>query len=540
MTIQYLLSIIIFFPLVGMVAIFFIPKENENAIKWTAVLTSIVPFILSVILWQGYLSYVDARAMEAGGMYYPEPPIAWIPTLNIWYRLGVDGVSVPLIFLTTLLTIISLFYSSYVIKDRVKEYFALFLLLETGMLGVFAALDFFLFYIFWEIGLVPMYFLIGIWGHTEDRPQYSAMKFFIYTLIGSVLMLLAILALYFQTGSFDIVAIAKHPALMDPKWWLFKNLAFWGMFAAFAIKVPMWPFHTWLPDAHTAAPTAGSVILAGVLLKLGAYGFIRVLMPIFPDVLWRYAGLAIAILAVISIVYGAFVSMAQTDLKRLIAYSSVNHMGYTMLGIAAAAMVNWEGYKPYADSAAIALNGAVLQMFNHGIITGGLFLMVGMLYERAHTRRVDAFGGLAEKIPTYYGLMMLTSFASLGLPFLAGFVSEFMIFRGAFHIIPGIAALGVIGIVVTAAFILWKIIQMVFLGPVDEHKYAELEHHLSVNTLAEYWQSSGKGRFMKDMQSWEVVAMTPLAVFMVAIGVFPAPIINLINTTAIKILSSIS
>ena len=245
------------------------------------------------------------------------------------------------------------------------------------------------------------------------------------------------------------------------------------------------------------------------------------------------------IIAVLTMTIANISALVQENIKRLIAYSSVNHMGYTMLGIAAAAIVNGPGFKPFTDSAAIALNGAVLQMFNHGIITGGLFLMVGMLYERAHTRNVDAFGGLAEKIPTYYGVMMLTSFASLGLPFLAGFVSEFMIFRGAFHIIPGIAAIGVIGIVITAAFILWKIIQMVFLGPVDEHKYEEMEHHLSVNTLAEYWQPSGKGKFMKDMQSWEVVAMTPLAVFMVAIGIFPAPIINLINGTALKILSSI-
>ncbi|MBI3734883.1 MAG: NADH-quinone oxidoreductase subunit M, partial [Chloroflexi bacterium] len=463
MSIPYLLSLIVLVPtLLGTIPLLFVPKENETLIKRWAMLVSLVPLALSALLWIGY---------QADGKIQYGEVADWIPTLNIFYRLGVDGISVPLIFLTTLLTVISLWYSSHVIHERVKEYFALFLLLETGMLGVFCALDFFLFYIFWEIGLVPMYFLIGIWGHEEDRPQYSALKFFIYTLIGSVLMLLAILALYFATGTFDITALPEAFRKANVADWQ-RSLMFWGIFAAFAIKVPMWPFHTWLPDAHTAAPTAGSVILAGVLLKLGGYGFIRVLLPIFPDVLMNYAGIIVAVLAVISIVYGAFVSMAQVDLKRLIAYSSVNHMGYTMLGIAAASLA--VGVKGLEDARAVALNGAVLQMFNHGIITGALFLLVGMLYERAHTRRVDAFGGLATPVPRYYGLVMLTSFASLGLPGLAGFVSEFMIFRGAFAIIPGIAAVGVLGIVITAAFILWKIIQMVFLGPLNE-KWANMK-----------------------------------------------------------------
>jgi NADH-quinone oxidoreductase subunit M len=532
MTIPYILSLIIFIPTVlGSIPILFM--RSESLIKRWAVLVSVVPFVLAVLLWVGY-------AQQGSGAISNTELLPWIPTLNINYWLGVDGISVPMVFLTTLLTVIALFYSSYVIDHRVKEYFALFLLLETGMLGVFCALDFFLFYIFWEVGLVPMYFLIGIWGHDEDRPQYSALKFFIYTLVGSVLMLLAILGLYFATGTFDITQLpaAFQKSNTD---WLVRNLMFWGIFAAFAIKVPMWPFHTWLPDAHTAAPTAGSVILAGVLLKLGAYGFIRILLPIFPDVLIAYAGVIIGVLAVVSIVYGAFVSMAQSDLKRLIAYSSVNHMGYTMLGIAAAAVVNGQGFKAYADSAAIALNGAVLQMFNHGIITGGLFLLVGMLYERAHTRSVNAFGGLASKLPRYYGIMMLTSFASLGLPALAGFVSEFMIFRGAFAIIPSLAAIGVIGIVVTAAFILWKIIQLVFLGPLDETKYEHMTEHLTPQVLAAYWdQASGKAqRFMKDMTGWEVAAMVPLAVFMIVIGLYPKPILDLINTSAVVILKAI-
>jgi NADH-quinone oxidoreductase subunit M len=522
-----ILSLIIFSPLIGTFLLLMPFVKGDRLMKRIALVVSLIPFVLACVLW---FFYLPSKANE---MQFTET-LAWIPQLNIYYFVAVDGVSVPMIFLTTLLTVISVFYSGYVINHRVREYFALFLLLETGMLGVFCALDFFLFYLFWEIGLVPMYFLIGIWGHDEDRPQYSALKFFIYTLVGSVLMLLAILAMYFYTGTFTITHLPEAFKVVDNP--LVRNLAFWGIFAAFAIKVPMWPFHTWLPDAHTAAPTAGSVILAGVLLKLGAYGFIRILMPIFPDVLMSYAGLVIGVLAVISIVYGAFVSMAQVDLKRLIAYSSVNHMGYTMLGIAAASLAI--GMNEFEDARTIALNGAVLQMFNHGIITGGLFLMVGMLYERAHTRRVDAFGGLASGVPKYDGMMMLTSFASLGLPALAGFVSEFMIFRGAFTIIPALAAIGVIGIVITAAFILWKIIQMVFLGPLDAHKYEEMEHHLSADTLAMYWSQAGgtAKRFMKDMMSWEMAAMAPLAVFMILIGLYPTWILYTINQSALEII----
>ncbi len=510
-----LLTIITFLPLLGAVVVLLLPKNNERLIKSWAVAISIVPLLLSIYLWFSY-------NQTTGGYQFVEM-LPWIPQLGASYHMGVDGLSVPLIFLTTLLTTLGLWYSNRVIKVRVREFFLLFLLLEMGMLGVFVALDFVLFYVFWEIGLVPMYFLIAIWGQAKDRPQYAAIKFFLYTLVGSVAMLLAILGIYFVTGTFDIVRAAELKPFANDM--VLGSLAFWAFFLAFAIKVPSFPFHTWLPDAHTAAPTAGSVILAGVLLKLGAYGFLRIVLPTFPNAFKQWA-LVVVALGVISIIYGALVSMAQWDLKRLIAYSSVSHMGYVMLGIGAAAAGIGMAEAGTFDSQAMAINGAALQMFNHGIITGGLFFLVGIIYERSHTRELKRFGGLGAKLPYFYGIMLVTAFASLGLPGLAGFWSEFLVFRGAFDIVAVYAAIGVIGIVFTAAYILWKIVQFVFLGEYDAHK---IDHWTDLDTGEEKHDPV-------DMSRFEKVTMWPLVAFMILFGIFPTPLINFFNLASTELL----
>jgi NADH-quinone oxidoreductase subunit M len=504
------LSLLVALPVIGAVIVLLIPK-GQNSDKWIgrfAIVWSLIPLGIASYVWFWLFN------PNGAGMQFEEI-VPWISAINVRYHVGIDGLSMPLIWLTTLLTVLSVYYSSHAIHERVREFFFMFLLLETGMLGVFVSLDFFLFYVFWEVGLVPMYFLIAIWGHAEDRPQYSAIKFFLYTLTGSVFMLLAIIAMYINTssattpGTFDLIELAaRRPFANDV---VFASLAFWAIFLAFAIKVPLFPFHTWLPDAHTAAPTAGSVILAGILLKLGTYGFVRVLLPIFPQVFQANATF-IAILAAISIVYGALVAMAQTDFKRLIAYSSVNHMGYVILGIAAAVAA---GGASLTDRA-IALNGAVLQMFNHGVITGALFFIVGMLYERTKTRELKAFGGLGSKIPIYGGILLLASLASLGLPGLAGFISEFMVFRGAFASLTAISTFAILGVVFGAAMMLWKVIQSVLLGPFNE-KWAGL----------------------KDLSAFEVITLVALLFLMVLIGVYPSVILNTINTFSVNVLSAL-
>ncbi|MCR4407178.1 MAG: NADH-quinone oxidoreductase subunit M [Anaerolineae bacterium] len=508
------LSIITFAPLLGALIILFIPREKENWIRWWAIAISLVPL--------GLAFFVYSQVRNAPGQMWFQETYEWVPAISVYYRLGVDGISVVMLVLTALLSTLSYFYSAFTIKERVKEYYFLFLLLETGMFGVFVSLDLILFYVFWEIGLVPMYLLIGVWG--GERRIYAAIKFFLYTLVGSVALLLAILGVHFQTGTFSILeAGAAHPFADN---FSLAALAFWGFFLGFAIKVPSFPFHTWLPDAHTEAPTAGSVVLAGVLLKLGAYGFIRIVLPFFPQVFSFYANNVpiIPILAVISIVYGALVCMAQWDLKRLIAYSSVSHMGYVMLGVSAAAasLTLGDGNGALNTSAIMALNGAALQMFTHGIITGGLFFLVGIIYERAHTRDLRAFGGLASKVPYYYGIMMVTGFASWGLPGLAGFWSEFFVFRGAFRIIPIFTCIGIMGVVLTAAYILWKIVQHMFLGEFSQAKWDEQTHHSS----------------LFDMTWWEKGTMWPLVVIMVLVGLYPSIIVALLNGAMTALLES--
>ena len=527
---EWLLPIILFWPAVA--ALLVLVSKNERTIKIGSVVASLLPLGLSIYLLAAY-------DWQSGTMAF-QVNVPWIESLNASFHLGVDGLSVPLIFLTTLLSTLCFYYSMTVINHRVKEYFVMFHLLELSMLGVFMALDYVLFYVFWEISLVPMYLLIGIWG--GKNRQYASIKFFIYTLVGSVFMLLAILATYFATQTFDIIEAAKLQPFQDlppQNALLLTSLCFWGFFLGFAFKVPAFPFHTWLPDAHTEAPTSGSVILAGVLLKLGAYGFLRIVLPTFPTAS-QYWSVWLVGLGVIAIVYGAFVCVAQTDLKRLIAYSSVSHMGYVMLGIGAAASVltpegaqaaiDRFGYSAgeVANSAAMAINGATLQMFNHGIITGALFFLVGIIYERAHTRDLGKFGGLATRTPYFYGIALVALFASLGLPGLAGFWAEFFTFRGAFALMPIWSAIAIIGIVMTAVYILWRIVQSVFMGEYDETKN---DHWTTVTGQ----HTDGP----TDMVFFEKVTLWPLVIFMFIIGIYPTILLNYFNSSAVALLSFI-
>jgi NADH-quinone oxidoreductase subunit M len=509
-----ILSAITFTPLLIAVIVLIIPKSKENLIRWMTTILSFIPLGLAIFVF-------TVVRTDPSKMHFMEE-YSWIPSIDVFYRMGADGLSSVMLVLTTLLSTLCYYYSIYTIKKRVKEYFFLFLLLQMGMSGVFVSLDFIFFYVFWEIGLVPMYLLIGVWG--GERRIYASIKFFLYTLAGSMAMLLAIIGVYLATGTFDILeAAAAQPFAGN---FALSAAAFWAFFIAFAIKVPIFPFHTWLPDAHTEAPTTGSVILAGVLLKLGAYGLIRIVLPLFPETFayFSYNVPIVPILAVISIVYGALVCMAQWDLKRLIAYSSVSHMGYVTLGISAAAasLAIPGGGAEATTSAIIGLNGAALQLFTHGIITGGLFFLVGMIYDRAHTRQIKDFGGLGAKLPYYYGIMMVTGFASLGLPGLAGFWSEFFVFRGAFAILPVFAAIGVLGIVFTAAYILWKIVQYIFLGEFDQEKWDQATHNAPLT----------------DMMTFEKVTMWPLVILMVLIGLYPSLIVSLLNGVSTAMFSN--
>jgi NADH-quinone oxidoreductase subunit M len=504
-----ILSALTYLPLVGALIIICIPRDRDEAIKATAASTSALCLALAILAWLAFDNGV--------GGFQLEERAEWIPQLGISYHMGVDGISMPMVFLTCLVSLVAIAYS-WIVKERVKEYFALFLLLQTACIGVFVALDFFLFYIFWEISLVPMYFIIGVWG--GPKREYAAIKFFLYTLVGSVLMLLGIIVLYFASGdspaerTFDIVElIARQPATS-----LAPGLAmavFIGFFIAFAIKVPSFPFHTWLPDAHVEAPTAGSVILAGILLKLGSYGMVRINMPLMPEE-WMVAAPWIGVLALISIIYGSLAAMAQSDLKKLIAYSSIGHMGFVTLGLAA---MNVQG-----------ISGAVLQMFSHGLITSCLFLLVGVIYERAHIREINGFGGLGQIMPKYFGVFIFVAMASLGLPALSGFVAELYVLLGTYAsgsaletsaegfavlMSPWFAYTAIIGIVLTAAYMLWTV-QRVFMGEKNER-----------------WAG------LKDINSLELACLAPLMALTLFVGCYPGPLLRPIEAATMHILGAL-
>jgi len=493
-----ILSLIVFGPLAGAIVIALLPRERHALIRWTALGVALAVFGLSLLLVLGF-------KVGADGFQYQER-VPWIPVFGINYHLGVDGISLVLVVLTTTLSWISILASFGPIKDRVKEYMISFLVLEVGMLGVFLALDLFLFYVFWEIVLVPMYLIIGIWG--GPNRIYATIKFVLYTLIGSLLMLVAILATAFSfeaatgswTGAFDYLTLRAFG--FDTTLQFFAFLAF---FLAFAIKVPMWPFHTWLPDAHVEAPTAGSVILAGVLLKLGGYGFIRFAVPLFPKAASDLAGIII-VLSLIAIIYGAIVAMVQPDLKKLVAYSSVSHMGFVTLGIF---IFQQQG-----------MQGAILQMVNHGIITGALFLCVGVVYERTHDRQIANMGGIGGRTPVYAAIFGFFMLASLGLPGLAGFVGEFLVFLGTFAYQPIAAAVATIVMILGAAYLMWMF-QRVAFGDVSDFL-------------------KGIGHHLTDISRTELMTLTPLIALTLLLGLFPGLVLNLVNHPVDQVLAGLS
>ncbi len=499
-----LLNWILWMPFVGVLGIFLIPRNKESIVRWWALANTAITFVLTLILYKKFDLSI-AGMQETFNVKLP-----WISQFNIFYTLGVDGISLPMILLTGLLFFICIL-SSWTVKKNIKTYFALFLLLQNTVLGVFLALDFFLFYVYWEVMLIPMFFLIGVWGG-ENR-EYAAVKFFLYTFFGSILMLVSMVALYYASGqsvdSFNILALSggKFSELKLSLFgtdFSFSKLLFIFLFIGFAIKVPVFPFHTWLPHAHVQAPTAVSVILAGVLLKMGTYGFLRIAYPIFPEAS-VYFSTCIAWLGLINVIYGAFCAMAQTDVKKLVAYSSVSHMGFVMLGLTAMTIQG--------------MNGAVLQMFNHGTSTAMMFLLIGILYERSHHRwiiRPDGsrgYGGLYTQLPRYSIVFIIAMFASMGLPGLSGFISEALIFLGIYQKFTTITVIALMGLLIGAAYLLWMFKRMFFGDVIEECKS------------------------YTDMNAREVFYMAPLCVAVIVFGIYPAPILNIMRASVGKLVS---
>ena len=474
-TLPYLLSIITFLPLVGALVVLVVP--GDRAKKIVALLVTLLTFLVSLLLLPNWHNGPEMQFVES---------VPWFPPLSINYALGVDGISLFLVLLTTLLMPIAVYFSNLYVNKRIGAYMALMLLLETAMLGVFLSLDLVLFFVFFEASLIPMYFLIGEWG--GQNRIYAAVKFFIYTFAGSALMVVAILIVYFATGTFNIVELQSSHIAPAVQTWAFIAFAL-----AFAIKTPLFPFHTWLPDAHVQAPTAGSIILAGVLLKMGTYGYLRLAMPIFPQAAVQF-GPIVGALAIIGIIYGALVALTQKDIKSLVAYSSVAHLGYVMLGLVA--------------FNAIGIGGSVLQMINHGLSTGALFLMVGYLYERRHTRQLDEFGGLWKSVPVFCGLFLVVAMSSAGMPGLNGFVGEFTIMLGAFQVMPWYAVIAAAGVILAAWYLLTAFRKM------------------AQGTITKPENDKGQ---LKDLRVDEVILMLPLVFLFFIIGLFPNLFFDKIN-----------
>jgi NADH-quinone oxidoreductase subunit M len=487
-TIGYpILTTVIFLPIVGALAILLLNRTNESLIKWSALIFSVLTFIIALPLFTQFDK--STYKMQFTEMH------EWIPAWNINYALGVDGISVLFILLSAIITITCVTVSWNSITDRMKEFYASVLLVEGAMIGVFCSLDFFLFYLFWEAMLIPMFLLIGVWG--GPNRIYAAIKFFLFTLVGSVLMLVGIVVLYLYSGrSFDIIELSRMNYPYQMQLWLF-----WAFFAAFAVKVPMFPVHTWLPDAHTEAPTAGSVILAGVLIKMGAYGFLRFSIPLFPEAAVAMTP-AMLTLSVIAIIYGAVVCLAQTDLKRLIAYSSVSHMGFVTLGIFA---LNVTG-----------LEGGILQMINHGIVTGALFLSVGIIYDRTHTRQIKDYGGAATVVPVYATFFMVFTLASIGLPGLNGFIGEFLIILGGFSAKKWAGVLAATGIIIGAAYMLW-LYQRIF--------FVDLNPKL---------------KDIPDINLREIATLLPMVILIFWIGVYPNALLSFMHVSVQHLLDTVN